>query len=87
MRKWLRDLGVAFDNLWRALVTPRHVQEDELLAAEICVKLRALGQDPRAYLVAAQHAAAAGLEAWQIEWLVKLLADGTYKVGRPDAGH
>lgn len=76
MRKWLRDLGVAFDNLWRALVTPREALESETEWLEFVQKMRALGGDPAVALHWAAMLTAAGATTKQVEVFFKIIAKG-----------
>lgn len=82
MSRWLNDLGVAFENMWHVLITPREVQHDELLAAEFCTKLRAMGEDPERVLHSLAMLAAAGVTEEQARVFMWIAA--SRKITRED---
>lgn len=74
MKKWLNNLSTAADNLVHALITPRHVQADELAAREFCQKMRGMGEDPAAALQAAALMAACGVTLEEAQVFAKMSA-------------
>lgn len=75
-KKWLRDVGVAFENMWHELTTPRHVTEDERTAQELLARGRILGVYPRQVFRWISQLAAVGADDDQVDVLMRIVARG-----------